>query len=452
MDAEKSSILVVDDEQLMLDMIADAVRSEGINPKTASNVVKARSLIQPGAVDLVITDLNMPGESGLELIRHVRSISPQTCIIVVTAFPDNECIKQLEELEVSSFLIKPFTLKQLKYSMFAALETCRSTRRNASMDKQLVANNDMGLVGVSAYIQSVRRQILLFASGDFPVLIQGESGTGKEIIAHAIHTNSVRNGANLITINCAAIPWHLEESEFFGHAKGAFTGALTKKIGIIESADDSTLFLDEIGELSLGVQAKLLRVLDTGEYTRIGETAVQHADIRIISATNRDLEDMVSAGTFRKDLYFRVKAAAITTQPLAGHSDDIPCLMRHFINALGSKKEISADALELLCCHPWPGNIRELKHATHMLCNASKTQRRINSAAVRSVLNIEETGKPVRRFADAKKAFEHDYFTALLRKHNGNLTRVAADAGLHRPNLIRKIKELDISPDAFRRL
>ena len=434
-------ILVVDDEAMMRSMMVECLAgSGGYTVSSAENAADARSVIDNTWVDILITDIAMPGESGLELSRWFTSRFPDSLVIVVTAFPDPKRVQETEKIDVFAFLIKPFSIKQLRYTVMAAVERLRLLRENKNISDEHQPSDELGLIGVSEYVRSLRRQVLLMAGGSFPVLITGESGTGKEVIAHAIHANSVRRGSNMITINCAAIPKQLEESEFFGHAKGAFTGAFEHKDGFVGSANESTLFLDEIGELSSEVQAKLLRVLDTGEFTRVGEVKPHKVDIRILSATNRNLEEAVAAGAFRKDLYFRIKAAAITTKPLSTHPEDIPYLARHFLKTYGPGKLITSDAMEILCAYPWPGNIRELKHAIHMVCSASKEQKRIGAEAVRTVLSIDEKPRKEKTFHDARMEFEHSYFTTLLRKHEGNVSRVAAEAGLHRPNLLRKLK------------
>ncbi len=450
MGIERASVLIVDDESAIRDIIRTSLEGEGHSARCVANVLEARQQLIDNTYDLVITDLSMPGENGIELVRHVRRATPKTAVLVVTAYPDSQKVEQMEELEVSAFLVKPFTVRQLKYSVLSALRTGRTSGDNEHISDTVALNNDFGLVGVSSYVQAQRNRIPILAEGVFPVLIQGESGTGKEIIAHAIHNQSARSNENMIIINCAAIPQHLEEAEFFGYARGAFTGAHASKRGILESADKSTVFLDEIGELSPTVQAKLLRVLDTGEYNPVGHVEPKRVDIRIVSATNRDLETMVEEGTFRKDLYYRLKGGLIETIPLEEHNEDIPFLIRHFIDLRGADKEVTQEALQLLTNRPWPGNIRELKHAVDHLCALAKNEKRINSTIVLNVLKEGDPVTPTLPFNRAKEEFEREYFSTILRKHGGNLSRAAREAGIHRPNLIRKLKEIGISADEYR--
>jgi len=318
---------------------------------------------------------------------------------------------------------------------------------------------DLGLVGTSSYVRNLRRQIRMMAAGSFPVLVQGESGTGKELVAAALHHCSPRNGADLVTVNCAAIPKHLEESEFFGHARGAFTGADRSKDGLVALADKSTLFLDEIGETSADVQAKLLRVLDTGEFVSVGTTATRRVDIRVVSATNRDLEEAVERGYFREDLYYRLRGVVINTEPLRQHIDDVPALVEHFLGTQerpGLPDEIEEDALRLLMCYHWPGNVRELRYTVEVLCVASMGRDAIDGGTARTVLDLrgDEAPETPLVYSEAKervlREFEWEYFSELLRVHRGNVTQVAKAAGMHRPNVIKKLRRIDLRPSEFR--
>jgi transcriptional regulator with PAS, ATPase and Fis domain len=319
--------------------------------------------------------------------------------------------------------------------------------------------DDLGLVGGSPYLRGLRRQIRTMAAGDFPVLVQGESGTGKELVAAALHRCSPRGNRDLVTINCAAVPKHLEESEFFGHVRGAFTGADRSKEGLVALADKSTLFLDEIGETSADVQAKFLRVLDGGEFIPVGATARRRADIRVISATNRDLEEAVERGYFREDLYYRLRGVVINTRPLRQHVDDIPVLVNYFLNAqerLGLPRRIDDDAVRLLMSYRWPGNVRELRYTVEVLCVASMGSEVIDAGTTRTVLNLnaEEAAPPLMLYNEAKacmlREFEWKYFSELLRTSHGNVTQVAKAAGMYRPNVIRKLRKLGLHASDFR--
>ena len=319
-------------------------------------------------------------------------------------------------------------------------------------------DSNLGLVGTSAYLQRLRQDIRRVASGNFPVMVRGESGTGKDIIARAIHTCGKRNSRRMVVLNCAAIPRHSEEAELFGYAKGAAGGAMVLKQGIIETADSSTLFLDEVSEISGELQAKLLRVIDKGEFIPEGSTAVKKVDVRIVSATNRDIEAMVKNKTFRQDLFYRLKGAVIATRPLAYHRDDIPVLIDHFLGMQDDPKiprRISPAALHLLTDYAWPGNVRELKYTVEVICMAGIGLKSIDEQTVRSVLKMNAAApeQPL-TYREAKAATMHDfetrYFTKLLTHFKGNLNQASKVAGMYRPNLLKKLKQLSISQNAFR--
>lgn len=321
------------------------------------------------------------------------------------------------------------------------------------------SNERLGFVGSSSYLRRLRDEIRTVAAGDFPVLIQGDSGTGKELVAVAIHRCSGRGEKQMVVVNCAAVPHQLEEAAFFGHIKGAFTGADRAHEGLIAGAAGSTLFLDEIAETSLEVQAKLLRVLDTGEYLPVGASAMRRVDIRVVSATNRSLEQRVARGLFREDLFFRLKGMVLSTVPLRRHREDIPELVMHFLREQeesSAPADITPSALALLGGYEWPGNVRELRYTVEVLCVASSGRCCIDEHTVQRVLNLNmdtNDDEPV-PYAEAKARamgrFEHSYFAELLRRYRGNVTRVAESAGMHRPNVARKLKALGIRASDYR--
>ena len=448
----RPTALIVDDCPGVIEVITDVLESENIAVIPAVSVASARRILDATLPELLVTDLNLPDGDGLDVIESCRSHCTHIAIVVLTGFPDEQRIRDMMDLGISTFLVKPFTPQQLKYAVIRAME-----ERKVCLAEDLVdtagntGEHAFGLIGSSAYITRLRKSISIMADGDFPVLIHGPSGTGKEIIAKSIHRNSNRSAEQMVTINCAAIPHHLEESEFFGYAKGAFTDARTAKHGILECADRSTLFLDELGELSLAVQAKLLRVLDTGEFIRIGEVHPRKVDIRILSATNRNLREMVASGCFRVDLYFRLKGAMITTEPLSTHTEDIPELSRYFIAEFDAAKQLTREASERLSRYEWQGNIRELKNTLQYIVARSKNHRRITAEMVDGVLGVpKDTDSASQPFAKVKEQFERDYFVSLLRLHGGNISRVAREAAIHRPNLLHKLKELGIDPGTYR--
>jgi DNA-binding NtrC family response regulator len=449
-------VLLIEDEATVASFVMAMFRREGnYRVEVAGSLRAALDAVERRRWDVLVADLSLPDGDGTDAIAAFRKRNVAAGIIVITGYPDETKVRRLESYEISSFLVKPFDGKQLKYSVIGALERSRLSGHSEAVGVETEHTGDLGLVGVSDYIRELRDRIRQLARVKIPVLICGPSGTGKEIIARAIHAESQRHRQPIFAINCAAIPRHLEESEFFGYVKGAFTGATANKNGIIASADGSTLFLDEIGELSLPVQAKLLRVLDSGEYLRIGEVQPRIVDTRVVSATNRDLDTMVASGAFRHDLFFRLRGAMITTRPLAEHREDIPHLVHHFlVSETGSRlpAEITQEALELLRQREWPGDVRELRLAVSLLRTASYGARRINAVTVRRVLKVQE--EPLwhapQPFHSAKVEFERSYFTNLLEATHGNVAHAARMAGLHRPNLARKLRGLDIDPEHFR--
>lgn len=454
-----TKILIVDDDEMLCSFIKDALSTKGFNTSTASNIQDAKRIVQKEAVDLLITDIKMEGGSGIDLVRYFRSNHPNIPTIVITGFPGEDYISTLEEMEVDAFLAKPFSTDQIRYTVIKGIEKRKRGMENIEIDRLASNNNGFGLIGTSQYICKMRKKIYDLSSVNLPVLIQGPSGTGKEIIANAIHNCSSRKNNEIVTINCPAIPEHLEEAEFFGYVKGAFTGAYRDRNGIIAAADNSTLFLDEIGELSVGVQAKLLRVLENGEFLRIGETSPKKVDIRLITATNKNLKEMVKQGTFREDLYFRL-GIIITTRPLSEHREDIPVIVKHFISKNNQRDSrcpnlITSEAMTYLVKNQWQGNIRELKQVINLLCHMGAGKKRINITDIKSVLEQKVSDiHSYEPYASEKskvlKEFETEYFTKLLKKYSGNISRASKASAMHRPNLIKKLKTLGISPSDFR--
>jgi DNA-binding NtrC family response regulator len=450
----RASVLLVDDDQttsgLIVDMLAPCVE----RIVTVHSCSDAYTASREGIFNIALIDINLPDGNGFDIINQVRQEELPIKCIMITGFVDAVTAHRLEHSNIQTLLTKPFSPTQLKFSI------CRELARKNRQDRGITRTDREGfsgneLVGVSAYTRELRRKIADFAPCDMPVLIMGPTGTGKEIIARAIHRGSGRGEKSLITVNSSAIPDHLEESEFFGHTKGAFTGASQSKEGILRCADGSSLFLDEVGELSLRMQAKLLRVLDGHEFLRVGDTVPQKVDFRLISATNRPLADMIKCGTFREDLYFRLRAACIITAPLSKHKEDIPSLVNHFLRRVQADTnrnfEMSVEALEVIIHYTWPGNIRELKNVVESLCAITMETDVISKERVLWVLSESLKGDtaPVVPFSSAKIDFERDYYRTLLIKCNGNISMASRAAGIERAYFSKRIRALGLAKDKF---
>jgi len=457
-DLAGASILLVDDDESIRDVVTTIISDAGSKVSYAPSLCEALALSKSNRFDVALIDMVLPDASGHELIHHFGKHFPETSIIVITGHADHAMAYSLESAGVQSVLVKPFSASQLRFTL------CKEIARRKLLIKEGVvhahpeSNDDIdatGLIGNSGYIKNLREKIRIFAEGNTPILIQGPTGTGKEIIARSIHRLSKREKKPMIIVNSSAIPEHLEESEFFGHTKGAFTGAHEEKDGIIACADGSSLFLDEVGELSLRIQAKLLRVLDGNDFNRVGESRPQKSDFRLISATNRPLTEMISEGTFRQDLYYRLKAGHIETKPLSSHKEDIPLLVKHFLFEFGQNQKknfvITQEALDALVAYEWPGNIRELKNVIDSLCTINAKTRTISAESIEWVIcGARPTPAAKPSFSSAKVEFEKQFYTNLLSKYCGNITASACEAGIDRPNFSKKLKALGIIASDFK--
>lgn len=360
-------ILIVDDELSMREFLAIFLEREGYSPVTAQNAEIAINLITEDKFDLVISDVNMPGLSGIALLEKIREISPETTVLMITAFSTAEQAVEAMKYGAYDYIAKPFKVDEIKLIIRNALEKQQLIRENALLKSQVSCRNSFnGLIGKSKKMLEVFSLIEKVAKSPATVMINGESGTGKELVAKAIHCNSDRSGKPFIAVNCGAIPDTLMESEFFGHAKGAFTGAHMERSGLFEQANGGTLFLDEIGEVPILLQAKLLRVLQEREIRRVGGGEVRRIDVRIVTATNRDLEAQVADGSFREDLYYRLNVVQINLPPLRDRPEDIPLLAEHFFakHTSGSVKRdvMTKEVLNFLWGYHFPGNVRELEN------------------------------------------------------------------------------------------
>jgi two-component system response regulator PilR (NtrC family) len=368
MSDRSARILVVDDEQSMREFLEIFLRREGYEVMTAADVDTALLHLESDEVDLVITDMQMPEKTGLDLLLAAREISPDTILIVVTAFGTTDSAISAMKEGAYDYLTKPFKVDELRIVIEKALEKKLLSNENRRLRRELRSQSrDRNIIGHSAAMQVVYDLIAQVAATKTNVLVSGESGTGKELVARAIHEQSDRSGQAFVAINCGAIPENLLESELFGHVRGAFTGAVQTKEGLFEAANGGTLFLDEVAELSQPLQVKLLRALQERSIRRVGDTVDRKIDVRIVSATNRRLEEEVAAGRFREDVYYRLNVIELTLPPLRDRLEDIPLLAQHFIRAfaddLGKTVEgMDDDVYEVLAGYSFPGNVRELEN------------------------------------------------------------------------------------------
>ena len=361
-------ILVVDDERSMQEFLEIFFRSEGFDAVTASDVESALLHLESDEFDVVITDIQMPGGSGLELLTAAQRIAPETVVIMMTAFASTETAIAAMKQGAYDYITKPFKVDEIRIVVEKALEKKLLSSENRRLRSELRDRvRDRSIVGNSAPMQRVFEFVSQVANSKANVLLSGESGTGKEMVARAIHGGGDRREQPFVAVNCGAIPENLLESELFGHVKGAFTGAVQNKAGLFEVAESGTVFLDEIGELSLPLQVKLLRVIQERVFRRVGGTSDIRFGARIVAATNRQLEGEVSAGRFREDLYYRLNVIEIPVPPLRTRKDDIPLLVRHFIEKYTAELEkpvegVSDDAMARLIEYDYPGNVRELEN------------------------------------------------------------------------------------------
>ncbi|MGD0210113.1 MAG: sigma-54 dependent transcriptional regulator, partial [Desulfomonilia bacterium] len=368
---EKKKILLVDDEEVFLEQLKDALEQSSLNLQidTASDGIEALKKIEADRHDIVITDVKMPKMDGYSLLKEIQNRYPSTYVVIITAFGSISGAVEAMKYGAYDFLEKPFNMDTLEISLTKILRQHEILKENIELKGQIQQHAEGldQLVGSHPKMQRLYEQILTASETDLTVLILGETGTGKELIARSIHSRSDRKAKPFVVINCAAIPENLLESEFFGHEKGAFSGAISQRIGKFEKAHTGTLFLDEIGDIPLDLQAKILRVIEDHKITRIGSNREIDLDFRVICATNRPIQDMIRKELFREDLYYRISVLPIIVPPLRERKEDILLLAGHFITKNAKKlnssvKGISAKAMEQLTVYSWPGNVRELEN------------------------------------------------------------------------------------------
>ena len=452
----REDILVVDDEPNILKVIEDILIDEGYRVRTAQSGEDALAEVQRARPDLMILDIWLPGMDGLQALDVLKGMAPEVPVIMISGHGNIETAVRAIKMGAYDFIEKPPTIERTILAVRHGLEQHRLLQENRALRQTLERQYE--IVGESPAIRGILQQVESVAPSHGRVLIRGESGTGKELIARAIHRASLRRERSFVEVNCAAIPDELIESELFGHEKGAFTGALTSRRGKFELADGGTLFLDEVGDMSLKTQAKVLRVLEEQAFERVGGGEAIRVDVRVIAASNKDLEEETRAGRFREDLYYRLNVVPVEVPPLRERREDIPLLARHFLKGFcaeyGKKeKGLSPDAMELFLHHPWPGNVRELRNVVErlviMVPGDVIQAFHVDPALQARPIREEETSfvPDISRAAslrEARNRFEREYILMHLRENQWNVTRTAERLNIERSNLHRKLKAYGI--------
>ncbi len=450
------SILIVDDEPTIQQSLSGILSDEGFETLIASNGYEALQIIQAESPDLVLLDIWMPGIDGIETLKEIKKENPHIQVIIITGHGTIETAVKATKLGAFDLIEKPLSFDKIIVSISNALNFRRLEEENKYLRKKAIEKNSIN--GNSAAILALKNQILTVAATDKWVLITGENGTGKELVARTIHQLSNRATKPLITVNCAAIPEDLIESELFGHEKGAFAGAKTKKRGQFELAADGTIFFDEICDMSLSTQSKLLRVLEEKKFQRVGSSRFLDMNVRIIAASNHNLQVEISNGTFREDLFYRLNVIPIKVPPLRGRKEDIPTLIDIFLDDLAkenpsNKKKFEPEAIKYLCNYEWPGNVRELKNLIERLCIMLKNDTISGDDLPlpykpSSEIQTEHNGDSlfsITNFKKARKAFEKEFLNRKLLQYNNNVSATARAIGAGRSYLQKKIKDLNKS-------
>lgn len=434
-------ILAVDDSKSTLELFKRNLKPKGYEVYTCERVSEALPLLDELDIDLVITDYRMPQATGLDLIKHVHANHPDVEIMMVTGYPSIPGAVEAIKDGAGEYLAKPFTNEELLSAVERILERRRQRRVLSSPD---TPPDNFGIIGFSEEMDQVFQRISKASSTNANVLIWGDSGTGKELVARAVHYNSDRRSAPFVPVNCTAIPESLVESELFGHVKGAFTGAKEARAGFFEIAHGGSIFLDEIGDASPNMQAKLLRVIQSKEFCKVGSSQVHTVDTRILAATHKDLKRLVEEGSFREDLYYRINVVDIAVPPLAERGNDVLVLIQHFLtkfaSAVGRDTPTLTDAaLDALRNHPWPGNVRELENLIQRLVViVDHDPIEVTDLPETMRFALPREGRLDRSLAEV----ETEHITNVLAMTNNNKTKAAEVLGINRKTLREKLKRL----------
>ena len=445
-------ILVVDDEERIRQSLNGVLKDEGYEVMEGKDGAQALKQIEIDPPDLVLLDIWMPGMDGMETLERIKKQIPNLPVIMISGHANIELAVKATKLGAYDFIEKPLSLEKVLLTISNALVFSRLEQENRALRQEIERKHE--IVGTSSAIQQLKEQIKIVAPTNGWVLINGENGTGKELVARGIHRLSLRADKPFVEVNCAAIPEELIESELFGHEKGSFTGALTKRRGKFDLANEGTIFLDEIADMSLKTQAKILRILQEQKFERVGGTEMIFVDVRVVAATNRDLQEEMQKGRFREDLYYRLNVIPMIVPPLRERKGDIPILIEHFIVAFclenhKEPKRISPEAMDLLVCYPWPGNVRELKNVVERMVIMTRTAM-IEAKDIPDPVREQRKAQPESSFLDyhllkdARREFEKRFIMKKLQENDENISKTAEVIGIERSNLHRKIKSYGI--------
>ena len=445
-------ILIVDDESGIRQSLQGIFEDEGYKITTSPSGEDCLELVRKTNFDVLLLDVWLPGIDGLETLERIRAMDDPPEVIMISGHGTIETAVRATKLGAYDFVEKPLSLEKTLILVKNAIESRRLRADNRDLRKQLQSKSV--IVGDSVPMKALRQQIGLMAPTNGRVLIYGESGTGKELVAHAIHLQSLRKDETFVEVNCAAIPEDLIESELFGHLKSSFPGAVGDKEGKFQKADRGTLFLDEVGDMSLKTQSKVLRTLEEQRFTPVGSDDPITVDVRVIASTNKDLEEEISRGNFREDLFYRLNVIPFVVPPLRERKEDIPLFARYFMKEFASAygrrpREITDEAVETLMRYTWPGNVRELRNVIERMVIMNPTASRFERKHLPPLVYRDgirrAAGSEASTLLQARAAYERDYILKKLDENHGNVSRTAEVLGLERSHLYRKMKSLGIA-------
>ena len=447
----KGQLLLVDDEQGIRQSLSAVLQDEGYRVLAVATGEECLRAMEADRFHIVLLDVWMHGMDGLEVLRRLQETHPETVVVMISGHGTVETAVRATKLGAFDFLEKPLSIERTLVVVKNALEHQTLLEENRRLRDQLEVR--YRIIGESVPVKALRQQMALMAPTNGRVLIYGESGTGKELVAHALHAQSLRAKRPFVELNCAAIPEELIESELFGHVKGSFTGALENKVGKFQKADCGTLFLDEVGDMSLKTQSKVLRALQEQRFEPVGAATSVNVDVRVIAATNKDLEEEIARGNFREDLFYRLNVVPFVVPPLRERAEDVPLLAEHFLrefcSSYGRKpKQLTPEALKVLTAYGWPGNVRELKNLIERIV-IMNSQPLIQKKDLPSLLYRDNTRRAALAEAStlqqARAAYEKDFILRKLEENKGNVSRSAELLGLERTHLYRKMTALGIT-------